>query len=388
MKFVSNNKNTKKYLDSVFSVVRAAKADSEAINATAGCLFTEDAKLLTFDVVNKCEDKLLPAQKSAYASAVEGNKDYDEAICKFVLDDNVTNNHITIASAGGTGAIYLSMAMCLEDNDTIIIPEISWGNYRVMADEFNLNYLTYDVYNLDDLFNKIDEVNGKVFLIVNSPCQNPLGHAYTFNQWQEIINKLNSLNQEVVLVCDIAYIDYANDNPKQFMKLFNDISDDVLVLICASTSKAFSYYGQRLGALIAINNDKEFLDQFLNLSTRLARSTWSNLNNSGMIVIADVLNNHADEYFKELEASKLMLSKRVELFKKQASECDLELYDSKDGFFVTIKTSDNEIRDEIHQRLIDKHIYTIKVNKGIRVGLCSTPLNIVDGLAKKIKELM
>ena len=231
MKFLSENKNINPYIDSVFSVVRKAKADEKGINATAGCLYDEEGKLFTYDIVNECEKKLLPTQKSAYASAVEGNKDYDDAVTKFVLADKVNNNHVTIASSGGTGAIYLSMAMCLKENDTILFPEISWGNYRIMATEFNLNTLTYDVYDLDDLFNKIDSIPAKVFVIANSPCENPLGHAYTYEQWQKIIDKLNSLDKEVILLCDIAYIDYANENSKDFLELFNNISDNLLILI-------------------------------------------------------------------------------------------------------------------------------------------------------------
>ena len=107
-----------------------------------------------------------------------------------------------------------------------------------------------------------------------------------------------------------------------------------------------------------------------------------------MIVIADVLNNHYEEYLKELSKAKLILKQRIDLFKKQAKENDLPLYESSDGFFVTIKVDDNTLRDEIHQRLMDNHIYTIKVNKGIRIGLCSTSMDIVDGLSKKIKEFM
>ena len=82
-----------------------------------------------------------------------------------------------------------------------------------------------------------------------------------------------------------------------------------------------------------------------------------------------------------------MLKQRTDLFIRQAKDCGLELYQSADGFFVTIRVKDNEERDRIHERLVDHHIYTIKVNEGIRVGLCSTPLRIVDGLAEKIKEL-
>lgn len=388
MKFVKENENTNRYVDNIFTVVNAAKKDPDGINATAGCLYGEDGKLLTFKCVYDAEKSITPIQRASYAASPTGNKPYIEAVKRFVLEDYVTNNYDGIATPGGTGAIYASIKTCLNDNDTIIYPKISWGNYKVIADENNLNVLTYDAYDMNDLFDKIDSVEGKVFVVVNSPCENPLGLSYSYEEWKMIVDKLNGLNKEAVLLCDIAYIDYANGDNKGFMRLFNELSDDVLVLIAASCSKAFSYYGQRLGALIAINNDKEFIEHYTNLCSRLARATWSNLNNAAMLNIADVLDNHYDEYKKELEDAKQMLKKRVNLFIRQAEECGLELYRFNDGFFVTLKMKDNETRDQYHQKLIDNHIYTIKVNTGIRLGLCSVPYDTVDGLAKKLKDLM
>ncbi len=388
MRFVKENENTARYIDNIFSVVNAAKADPEAINATAGCLYDEEGKLLTFNSVYETEKTITPREKASYAASPAGNPDYNEAVMDFVLEGRVTNHHAAIASAGGTGAIYTAVRTCLNDGDTILYPQIAWGNYKVIADEYNLKPLTYDIYDLNDLLNKIDSVDGKVFLIVNSPCENPLGCCLSYEEWRKVIDKLNYLGREAVLLCDIAYIDYANNDPKKFFELFNDLSDDVLVLIAASCSKAFSYYGQRLGALIAIHNDPEFLDHYINLCSRLARATWSNLNNAGMRNIAKVLREHKEEYLRELSEAKEMLKKRTDLFLAQAQECGLELYRFNDGFFVTVKMNDNESRDAFHKRLIDHHIYTIKVNKGIRLGLCSVPLHIVDGLAEKIKELM
>ena len=207
MKFLKTNENTDRYIDNVFSVVNAAKADPEAINATAGCLYDEQGKLFTFNCVYEAEKNITPAQKAAYASSPSGNKPYLDAILKFVLEDRVYNHRGIVASAGGTGAIFMGVKTCLDVGDTIIYPSIAWGNYKVIADENNLKVLTYDPYDLDDMFAKIDEVEGKVFLIINSPCENPLGHAYSMGEWKQIMDKLNNLNREVVLLCDIAYID-------------------------------------------------------------------------------------------------------------------------------------------------------------------------------------
>ena len=388
MKFLKKNENTNRYVDNIFTVVNAAKADKDGINATAGCLHGEDGKLYTYKSVFEAEKSITPIQKAAYAASPAGNKPYLEAVERFVLEDRITNHCGIVASAGGTGAIFMAVKTCLEDSDTIIYPDIAWGNYKVISDENNLRVLTYDPYDLDDMFEKLDEAHDKAFIIINSPCQNPLGLSYSFEDWERIMKKINSLDKEVILLCDIAYIDYANNDPKSYFSLFNNINDNVLVLMAVSCSKAFSYYGQRLGALIIINNDPDFIELYTNLASRLARTTWSNLNNAGMINVANVLNDHYQEYREELEAAKGMLKKRVDLFVRQAEECGLELYTFSDGFFVTLKMPDNDTRDAYHQRLIDNRIYTIKVNRGIRLGLCSVPLKTVDGLAYKMKGLM
>ena len=387
MKFVRKNISEKKYVDNVFSVSSLAKSDPQAINATEGCLGKEDGTLFTYSSVFENENKITPAQNASYASPA-GNAKYLDVITKHILEDRVTNNHRTIASAGGTGALYIGMKSCLAEGDTIILPEISWGNYRVMCQEYNYNIVTYDVYNLDSLFKVIDETEGKLFLLINSPCHNPCGQGYTDDEWKKIIDKLNNCNKEVVLLNDIAYIDYAYNDAKGYFDLFNHINDNVLVLIAFSCSKSFSYYGKRVGAFIAIHNDEEFLDKYINLCTRIARSAWSNVNNGAMQNIASLLTDHHDEYVKERKEAIEMLNKRTSLFIKQANECGLPIYEYKSGFFVTVRVEDNELRDKFHQALIDKHIYTIKINKGVRVGVCALPLNIIDGLASKINDVL
>lgn len=390
MKFFRKNENTTEYVDSIFTVVNAAKQDKspETINATAGCLFNEEGKLFVYNSVFANESQIESRMKAAYASSPSGNKEYIDAICKYVLDGRVTNNYAGIATVGGTGALYTAIKMFLDEGDSIIYPEIAWGNYKVIAQENNLKASTYDVYNLDDLFNKIDACDKRVFLLINSPCENPLGHSYTKDEWHKIFDKVNNCGKEVILLIDNAYMDYAYNDPKAFFPEFNNISDDVLVLIGVSCSKSFSYYGVRLGALIGINNDPEFIKKFENLASRLARTTWSNCSNGAMINVTEMLTNHYDEYIRERDESKEMLKKRSDLFISQANECGLETYPYTEGFFVTLKVEDFAKRDEIHARLMENHIYTIKVNKGIRVGVCSVPLKKIDGLAKRIKDLM
>lgn len=390
MKFLRKNQNINEYNDTIFPIVGAAKADTDEnkVNGTAGCLAGEDGKLFVYKTVFENEKNIEDIKKASYASSPAGNKDYIKAIEKYILEDRVKNNHCTIATIGGTGALYLSTRLCLENGENIIYPEISWGNYKVIAQEYGLNPLTYNVYDLNDLFSKIDACNDKAFIVINSPCENPLGHSYTNEQWDKIFDKVNNCGKEIILLIDNAYMDYAYNDPKAFFHHFNNLNDNVLVLIAVSCSKSFSYYGVRLGALIAINNDEEFVNKFENYASRVARTTWSNASNGAMLTVTDVLNNHFDEYVEERNESVKMLKQRTDLFINQANECGLETYPYTEGFFVTLKLKDLNKRDELHSKLMDNHIYTIKVNKGIRIGICSIPLKQIDGLAKRIKDLL
>lgn len=372
-KFIKDKHENSIYVDNVFAIINLSKNDEskEKINATIGSLYDEEGKIYTyktvFDVENNMDNKI----KASYCGGPQGNDDFLRDISKFVLENRITNNYGVISTPGGTGGLSLSLELTANENDTILYPEISWGNYKNIANGNNLNIVNYDLYSLEDLLNKIDYVDGRIILIINSPCENPTGHSYCLKDWETIINKLNSLDKEVVLINDLAYLDYANENAKEYFKLFNSISDNVLVLMAYSCSKSFSFYGERLGALIAINNNKEFIDFFINQCTKKARALWSNVNNGAMKTVSEVLENHYEEYTKELQANVDLIKERSNMLLEELDKQKIEYYPYTEGFFVTIKVKDNVKRDEMHKMLIDKHLYTIKVNKGIRISVCS-----------------
>ncbi len=49
---------------------------------------------------------------------------------------------------------------------------------------------------------------------------------------------------------------------------------------------------------------------------------------------------------------------------------------------------DNDLRDRYHEALMENNIFTVKVNKGIRVAICSMPVSKVKGLAGHMKEIL
>ena len=82
------------------------------------------------------------------------------------------------------------------------------------------------------------------------------------------------------------------------------------------------------------------------------------------------------------------MKERSDIFTSEADACGLEYYPYKEGFFVTVKIEDNNVRNAYHEALMKEHIYTVMVNKGIRVAVCSLPVEKCKGLAVRMKKIL
>lgn len=403
MNFIKNNKNPTPLIDTVFTIVEKAKDaknkyGEEVVDATIGSLFNEASELVTLDSVYSLFNNLNPKFHAKYAQTFSGNDEYKESIENFVLEGLITIPHSIFATPGGTGAVSSTIANLANANEYILLPEIAWSSYFLMAKEFNLNTLTYPLFKNDkfdiesfknivlDILTKQDQL----IIVINDPCHNPTGYSLSIIEWNEIVNFFNSIpkNKKIVLLNDIAYIDYSySKTNKEYFKLLNNLNENILTVIAYSCSKSFSSYGLRLGAAIILNKDKVNVKNVFEAFEKTARSMWSNVNNGAMETISCLLKQNKNKYLDEKQKYIDLLRKRSKIFIDEAKSVDLKHYPYIEGFFITLKIDDNHI-DEIHDRLMQNNIFTVKVNKGIRIAICSLPINKCYGLAKKIKELL
>ena len=119
-----------------------------------------------------------------------------------------------------------------------------------------------------------------------------------------------------------------------------------------------------------------------------ARALWSNVNNAAMINFVNVVKDHKEEFLNEKKEYIHLLKKRSSIFMEEAKACNLPVYPYKEGFFVTIKIENNDLKEKYHTLLMENNIFTVQVNKGIRVGICSLSVEKAKGLALKMKLLL
>lgn len=382
------------------------KKDPSVINATIGMLFDEEGNLFTFDSVDKVLASLTADEKYAYGST-PGSADYHEALKRWIFreyyDEFMENCYVGVmATPGGSGAISNTFTNYLNENDKVLLPSFMWGNYKQFAYENHADYITYDLFDKEGNFNLIDiknkmiklkEEQGRVLLVVNDPCQNPTGYTMTDNEWKELIDIINELSSDstpIILLHDMAYIDYdyrGFERTRQNMRLYQQLNDSALVVLAFSGSKTLALYGIRIGGQIAISKNKNHIDDFNRANKFSSRAKWSNTTNLGMNIISKVFLN--EEYRKsfeeELEKSRITLVTRANTFLEECKRVDLKTIPFNCGFFVTIPCQNP---DKVYEKLVEKKIHIIPMGNVIRVTLSAITIADCKYLPAVIKECL
>ena len=407
MSFVKENVNKTPIEDTVFAIVKKAKEAKAAIgaehvvDATIGSLYNEEGTIVAFDSVFTPYNEIAKETKAAYAASFVGNDSLRKQVYEWIVGGTgSTLAHSVIATPGGTGAVAITLQEILDEGETVILPEIAWGSYKLMATMDNLNVKSYalfegDHFNLTSLKETCREVmktQKQLLLVINDPCHNPTGYSMSIEEWKEVVEFLNECSREVpvVLLNDIAYIDFSYDleHCRDYIKTFNGFTENVMAVIAFSCSKALTSYGLRCGAAILMAQTEAAVRDVEIVFEKAARATWSNIPNAAMENFTYVTTTNYDAYMKEKAMYVDLLKQRSEIFTSEADACGLVYYPYKEGFFVTVKIEDNDLRDTFHELLMKQHIYTVKVNKGIRVAVCSLSTEKCKGLAKRMKDIL
>ena len=405
--FVRENIDHHPIVDNVFKIVNLAneaiaqKGKDNVVNATIGSLYDEHGQLVALDTVFNSYNSLDNRTKAKYASSFDGNPNFRKQVYNWVVQDTpISLEHSVIATPGGSGAVSSTILNVLDNGQTLIIPHIAWGNYKSMATIANCDVKAYqmfdgDAFNINSFKEVCREVmakQGKVLAIINDPCHNPTGYSMTLQEWEEVIAFVNELSNEgpVILLDDIAYIDYSYDleNSRQYMNAFNQINDNVMIVVAFSCSKTLTSYGLRCGGALILAKEQESVRSLEILMEKHARASWSNIPNAAMENFVKVTTDYKDEFNEEKQKYVDLLRQRCDIFKTEADECGLVYYPYKEGFFVTLKIEDDELLTKFHEAMLAQDIYTIKVNKGLRVALCSLSIDKCEGLAFKMKDIL
>ena len=221
-------------------------------------------------------DGEIAALRSGVASKypmIEGVEILKKEISRFVknfmnIDVDEKNCLPTVGSMQGGFASFLVAGRRDIKKDTTLFIDPGFPVQKMQHNVLGLKYDTFDVYNYrgDKLKSKLEAYleKGNISTILYSNPNNPSWICFTETELQ-IIGEL-ATKYDVIVMEDLAYfaMDFRKDLSKPGVEPYQpsvaNYTDNYILLI--SSSKSFSYAGQRIGMMVISNGlfDRKFPD--------------------------------------------------------------------------------------------------------------------------------
>lgn len=377
--------------DQIFKVNQEAKKAAEkygeanVINSSVGVLLDDYGKHMVLPTVIDILRSLDAEDFSAYAP-IAGLPDFLETAKKATFREFIPSAYIeAVATPGGTGAIRHAIWNYSEYNDIILTADWYWGPYKTIADEHGRKLETFRLFDDTYKFNMMSfsekvryilNRQKRIVILMNFPANNPTGYNLDESEWENILYVLKQYakdrDNKIVLFVDIAYIDYAGkeNETRKFMKKFENLPENMLVVMAFSMSKGYTMYGMRSGAMIGMSSSRNVAMEFRAVNEYSNRGVWSNGTRPAMAVLKKIYSNSDLLNNVEIERDRLrsMLSRRAAAFIDGSKKSGLFICPYKSGFFISIPCVNSK---EAAERLKAENIFVVPMQQGIRFAVCS-----------------
>lgn len=374
----------------------------KVVDVTLGVVKDENGNFATMPTVEEIY-RNLPGRELCDYAPIPGLPEFRDAAIEFTFQGHQPKGSYVraIATPGGSGAVHHVIYNYVERDEKYLIPDWCWGPYREMGVECGRQYVQYKMFNDDNEFDpsaiikqseELLRTQDSLVTFFNTPAHNPSGYTMTDDDWKQLTDfyreaaKDNS--KKIIVLWDMAYTDYAGDKDevRSFLKHFDNMPENMLLLIAFSMSKSFLIYGMRSGALIAVSSSEEVVNEFDLTNTFSNRGTWSNGSRGAQRVLAEIM---ADPKLKEktdIERQEYvdLIAKRAKIFCDEAKEIGLPILPYTAGFFVTLPSRD---QFGLVEKLKEELIFSIPLDSGgVRFAMSAVPTKHVPGLATMVMK--
>lgn len=375
----------------------AEQGKDKVINATIGSLLDDEGNLVVLDSVAEVVKTLKPVEYADYAP-IGGVAAFKEAVKKAAFGSFQPKTYTeAMATPGGTGALHNVIINYSAIGDKILTTDWHWAPYNTIAGEIGRSVDVFQMFDGEGKFNvkgfadKVKELvaaQGSLVIILNTPAHNPTGYSLTEEDWDGVMEAVNAeaANAEsILLMVDVAYIDFAGDEEehRKFLPKLEQVPENVLPVIGYSLSKTFTLYGTRCGAAVCLAQTKEIADEFKRVSEFSSRAAWSNAARISQQILSQIYGDDQllDKVGAERAKYREMLISRGRAFAEEAEKIGLEIVPFDAGFFVSVPC---EGSDAIAKNLEAEGLFILPLAKGLRISVAS----ISEAACRKIPAMI
>ena len=265
------------------------------------------------------------------------------------LDVNSEGCIPTCGSMMGSFAAFLTLNRCNPDKDTTLLIDPGFPVHRQQLKVLNQKMEAFDVYNFrgDKLRGKLESIlnKGNISCMLYSNPNNPSWICFTEKELKIIGELCNEY--DVIAIEDLAYfaMDFRRDMSKPgvppYQPTVANYSNNYILTI--SSSKAFSYAGQRIGMMII--SDELYNRKYPNLKKYYAKDLFGYSMVFGSIYTLSAGITHSSQYalaaiFKAANDGKLDFVEQVKEYGEKAKIMKKMFLDN--GFTIVYDKDENE----------------------------------------------
>jgi len=362
---------------------RRRAAGEDVVNSTLGALLDDELRLATIPAVAEAFRRI-PLERGAGYAPISGPEPFLRAVCADLLGSSaLARAAVLAATPGGTGALAMAVGNFLAPGQSVLTGSYYWSPYETIATQAGRRLETFELFTAQGRFDvealaaalaRSRGQQGRSLLFLNTPCHNPTGYSLDETDWRALVAVLEAEAplQPLTVLLDLAYARYGSADPRAWVRHLEPLLGRVTLLAAWSASKAFTQYGARVGALLALEAEPAERERVRQAFGATCRGTWSNCNHLGMLAITECLTDPELAARVERERAELcaLLERRVALFTRLAREAGLVHPRYEGGFFVTVFTPDS-VRCAAAMRA--RGVFVVPVQGAVRVAVCATP---------------
>ncbi|WP_287953640.1 amino acid aminotransferase [Diaphorobacter sp.] len=280
----------------------AADPNPAKVNLGVGVYFDDNGKLPLLQCVQAAEKAMMDKPAARGYLPIDGIAAYDNAVKALVFgaeSDVVKAGRVaTVQAIGGTGGLKIGADFLkkFSPNAKVLISDPSWENHRAIFTNAGFevgSYRYYDAANrkvdFDGMLADLNAAAPGTIVVLHACCHNPTGYDITAAQWEQVIAAVKA--KGLVAFLDMAYQGFGYGIAEDGAVIGKFVAAGLNIFVSTSFSKSFSLYGERVGALSVVANDKDEAARVLSQLKIVIRTNYSNPPTHGGAVVAAVLNN-------------------------------------------------------------------------------------------------
>jgi aromatic-amino-acid transaminase len=318
------------------------------VNLGVGVYYDENGKLPLLKCVAAAEAQMAETPKPRGYLPIDGIAAYDKAVQGLVFGETAaaSGRIATVQGLGGTGGLKVGADFLkrLSPNAQVLISDPSWENHRALFTNAGFKVGTYPYYDsgrrgiaFDDLLATLNATAAGTIVVLHACCHNPTGYDLSPAQWMHVIAVVKARN--LVPFLDMAYQGFGTGLAEDGAVVQQFLAAGLDFFVSTSFSKSFSLYGERVGALSVVCENKDEAARVLSQLKIVIRTNYSNPPTHGATVVATVLNTPAlramweDELAGMRQRIKAMRGALVAKLQAAGVKGDLSFITTQQGMF-------------------------------------------------------